>query len=495
VTTDANGYFEFKGLRPGVYSVYQVQPDGYIDGLDTAGSTGGITVNAEDLATDPQAAALLSLLAMDSATDPRGDAILLISLGAGQHSQENNFSEILVRKEEPPVAIPPIEPPVNPLIVPPYVPPQFPQPYVALPPPLAPPYEPDQFIVGMASAEYTWHLSVINSGTPRGNLNAKLLNKAQLAEVASMLDVYHWKVASMRDSQWSFVSTNTSKTQLIAKSAFDVPEAIPLAGDFNGDGVDELAIYLEGEWLIDVNGNGRWDDGDMWAKLGEEKDLPVIGDWDGDGKDDIGVFGPEWEGDAEAIEREAGLPDSENRQRRRPKNIPENELATKQRERLLQRSTDGPGRSDVIDHTFRNGTRGDKPVSGDFNGDGIATVGLFKDGRWRLDRNGDGKWNRDVDDLFEFGRPGDVPVVGDFDGDGIDEIAVIRGNRLIIDSNHNGIEEATDRVFELESEIGEYVIGDFDGDGVDQAALHRHQPFSGSNSRVVENPSNQDIKR
>ncbi len=95
--------------------------------------------------------------------------------------------------------------------------------------------------------------------------------------------------------------------------------------------------------------------------------------------------------------------------------------------------------------------------------------------------------NSHFDDLFEYGKPGDIPVVGDFDGDGIDEIAVIRGDKLIVDSNRNGTEDVTDKVFQLESQVGEYVIGDFDGDGVDQAALHRDQAII-DKLRIVETP-------
>ena len=45
VMTDANGYYKFEGLRTGFYAVYQVHPDGYIDGIDSAGTTGGLAVN------------------------------------------------------------------------------------------------------------------------------------------------------------------------------------------------------------------------------------------------------------------------------------------------------------------------------------------------------------------------------------------------------------------------------------------------------------------
>ena len=472
VWTDANGYFEFTGLRGGSYHIYEVQPDGYVDGLDTPGTTGGVGVNAED-AIDPLAANLLSMLTSDAATDPHNDAILLVQVAAGGTSQENNFSEVLVRRQPPSTPIPPIDPPkisIDPPLPPPYV---FPQSPIVIPPAAPPAYGPDLLIAGAAAAEYTWHLSIINSGTPRGSLNATRESKASLASQAIALDVYHWTVASLRDAQWRFVATGTGQTKLVSRNAFDVPAALALTGDFNGDRVDELALFLEGEWLIDLNGNGRWDDSDMWAKLGEPDDLPVIGDWDGDGKDDIGVFGPEWEGDDEAISREAGLPDSENRRRVKPKNVPLEEDEIKLRRRYLQRSTDGLGRSDVIDHVFRQGVREDVPIAGDFNGDGISTVGIYRSGKWRLDTNGDGKWNARSDQTFEFGRGGDIPVVGDFDGDGIDDVAIIRGDRMIIDSNRNGVEDMTDRVFMLEGGTGEYIVGDFDGDGVDEPALHR----------------------
>ena len=60
--------------------------------------------------------------------------------------------------------------------------------------------------------------------------------------------------------------------------------------------------------MIDLNRNGRWDETDLLAKLGDSEDRPVVGDWDGDGKDDIGIYGPMWEHDREAIERDLACP-------------------------------------------------------------------------------------------------------------------------------------------------------------------------------------------
>src|SRR5690606_18400671 len=58
VVTDSDGFYQFIGLPPGIYHIYQLQPDGYIDGLDTPGTTGGKAVNAGDLANAPQLLAL-----------------------------------------------------------------------------------------------------------------------------------------------------------------------------------------------------------------------------------------------------------------------------------------------------------------------------------------------------------------------------------------------------------------------------------------------------
>ena len=40
-TTDANGFYRFDNLRPGVYGVAEIQPAGWRDGNDTPGNRGG----------------------------------------------------------------------------------------------------------------------------------------------------------------------------------------------------------------------------------------------------------------------------------------------------------------------------------------------------------------------------------------------------------------------------------------------------------------------
>jgi len=74
--------------------------------------------------------------------------------------------------------------------------------------------------------------------------------------------------------------------------------------------------------FIDLNGNGQWDAGDLWAKLGTRDDKPVGGDWDGDGKDDIGIYGPAWPRDPIAVKADPGLPDPLNAITGKKKNPP-----------------------------------------------------------------------------------------------------------------------------------------------------------------------------
>jgi protocatechuate 3,4-dioxygenase beta subunit len=44
-TTDENGFYEFTNLQPGTYQIREIQPAGYLDGRDEAGSLGGCLSN------------------------------------------------------------------------------------------------------------------------------------------------------------------------------------------------------------------------------------------------------------------------------------------------------------------------------------------------------------------------------------------------------------------------------------------------------------------
>jgi serine-aspartate repeat-containing protein C/D/E len=71
-------------------------------------------------------------------------------------------------------------------------------------------------------------------------------------------------------------------------------------------------------------------------------------------------------------------------------------------------------------------------VVGDFNGDGVDEIGVYRHGQWIIDTNG----NRQIDahdTVFTLGGddPNAVPVVGDWDGDGTDDPAIYTPGHVV----------------------------------------------------------------
>jgi YD repeat-containing protein len=97
-------------------------------------------------------------------------------------------------------------------------------------------------------------------------------------------------------------------------------------------------------------------------------------------------------------------------------------------------------------YTFGNGLSGAVPVTGNWSGIGSTKIGVFADGTWYLDMNGNGAWDgTPTDSIYTFGNglAGAVPVTGDWNGSGTTKIGVYAGGAWYLDTNGNGVWDGT----------------------------------------------------
>ena len=118
------------------------------------------------------------------------------------------------------------------------------------------------------------------------------------------------------------------------------------------------------------------------------------------------------------------------------------------------------------------GSPGDIPVKGDWNGDGSRDLGVFSGGAWFIDSNGDGAFDPSTD-IRGWGAPGWIPTPGDWNGDGVTDLGVLDPSTSTWFLDRNG-----DFAFDPATEIQGWgtpgdlpVVGDWDGDGRDSIGV------------------------
>jgi PKD repeat protein len=191
-----------------------------------------------------------------------------------------------------------------------------------------------------------------------------------------------------------------------------------------------VGVYLNGEWWLDANGDGSWNNGDEYHAFGSPGVQAVTGDWNHDGKDEIGVFyNGGWWLDA-----------------------------------------NGSRIWDAGDEYYAFGSPGVQAVTGDWNHDGKDEMGVFYNGEWWLDANGSGIWDAG-DEHYAFGSPGVQAVTGDWNHDGNDEMGVFYNGEWWLDANGSGIWDAGDEYHAFGSPGVQAVTGDWNHDGKDEMGV------------------------
>jgi len=93
-----------------------------------------------------------------------------------------------------------------------------------------------------------------------------------------------------------FVLDKNGDGQLVKLGPFGYSTDVPISGDWNGDGKSEIGVWRPSDFCfyLDFNGDGIWNPDKGDKKLGpfgqNFRDIPIIGDWNGDGKDEVGIY-------------------------------------------------------------------------------------------------------------------------------------------------------------------------------------------------------------
>jgi hypothetical protein len=118
---------------------------------------------------------------------------------------------------------------------------------------------------------------------------------------------------------------------------------------------------------------------------------------------------------------------------------------------------------------FFFGNPGDVPIAGDFNGDGFDTVSIYRPSIQTffiinaLGANEGGLGAAEFS--YVFGDPGDKPFVGDFDGDGVETVGLHRESTGLVYFRNSHSQGNADAQFIFGDPGDRLIAGDWNADG------------------------------
>jgi hypothetical protein len=131
----------------------------------------------------------------------------------------------------------------------------------------------------------------------------------------------------------------------------------------------------------------------------------------------------------------------------------------------------------VADVRYFFGNPGDLPLAGDFDGDGCDTVSIYRPSEGRvyvINELGSGDAGAGAADIsYFFGNPGDKPFAGDFDGNGIDTVGLHRETTGLVYFRDTHTQGIADNEYLFGDPGDRLVGGDWTGVGFSTPALFR----------------------
>jgi hypothetical protein len=254
--------------------------------------------------------------------------------------------------------------------------------------------------------EFVWHCHILSH--EENDMMRSTIFKVK--DHIGVLSNGQWYLDGSGNGAWEGAPVDRQ----IAGFAPPVVGGIPVSGDWNADGTAKIGLFKDGAWYVDLDGNGIWDgaptDGLFSFGGGVPGAIPVTGDWTGTGTTKIGIFvNGTW---------------------------------------YLDLNGNGAWDGTPIDGLFNFGVgvAGAIPLTGDWTGTGTAKIGIFADATWYIDLNGNGAWDGTPSDgLFNFGGgvAGAVPATGDWTGNGTAKIGIFADGVWYLDMNGNNVWDGT----------------------------------------------------